>query len=189
MSPPLLHDPSRKLLRPLLASLAVGSLLLTACGGDDKEDAKDTTTTEKDTTTTEASDLGDLDVCELLELDALSTATGEEFVNAKPEGEGTCVYSNADDTARIGLNVGLLEGTSEQEIATAKEACDEGSAVDVSFDNADAGFACLQDGIPLVGAASDGKYAVLSGATANPDVSTDQVLEALAGILNDAING
>ncbi len=185
----MVADPSRTLLRTLLALVAVVALL-GACGGDDDDASEATTTTEADREDEAPDDSAtDPDVCSLLDLADLSEVTGEEFVNAEPETD-SCTYTTADSTSVIVLNVTSLDGGDpELMVAGGSSLCDEGTTVEVEFTDADAGFACLASGVPTVAAAGDGGFAVLTGLTLTDGITDEQVLQALATILEDAISG
>lgn len=188
--------PFRKVLRTVLPLFAVVALV-GACGSDDDEaettttEADETTTTEaeEETTTTEADSGDEGDVCALLDPADLSEATGTEFVNAEPA-EASCLYSSADGSSVISLNVTTLGGApGEVAVDAAVGLCDEGTAADIEFTSADAGFGCLVSGVPTVGAAGDDAFAVLTGLTLDPSISSDQIISALATILENAISG
>jgi hypothetical protein len=187
-------DSYRTVLRALLALFAVVALVGACSSGDDDDASDDTTTTTEedsgdDEATDDSGDESDEDVCSLLDLDDLSAATGAEFVNADPD-DDSCTYTNADSTAVIALNVSTLDGAdAELMVEGGSSLCDEGTIVDVDFEGAEAGFACLASGIPTVGAAGEGVFAVLTGLTLEDGVSDQQILEALATILGDAIAG
>ena len=207
----MVRTPLRTLLRALLAVFAVVALL-GACGGDD-DDSDTTTTTEADrgddestddeATDDAAGDEGDDgaddgadDVCSLLDLDDLNEVTGEEFVNTDPQVDedaqtASCTYTNAASTSVIVLNVSTIPDGADPELVIQGGAslCDEGTTADVEFTDADAGFACLASGVPTVAAVGDGAFAVLTGLTLTEGVSDEQVLAALAEILENAISG
>jgi hypothetical protein len=181
-----LHASARTLLRTFLALLAVVALA-GACGSDKKDEADATTTTRKPKATTTS--ISEDSVCSLLELDALSNATGENFVNAEADADNTtCTYSNANDSAAIALNLGSYDGTAADALTGARAQCDAGSDAELTFENSEGGFSCLRDGIPLVAAVNQGAIVVLSGKASNENITNEQVIEALHGVLQDAIN-
>jgi hypothetical protein len=201
------HPTPSRSLRALLALFAVVALL-GACGGDDG-DASDSTNEESEEEGSDGSTARDEsgdepgddepdgessetltdDPCSLLDLADLSAVTGLEFDVQEP-GRNRCTYSSSEGAAAIALNIAPLNGADPQDaIDAAVATCDAGTVEDLEFTASDGGFGCLVNGIATVAATGEGLFAVLTGATIDPNVGTDQILQDLATILEDAIAG
>jgi hypothetical protein len=201
----VLSTPSR-LLRALLALFAV-AVLLGACGGDDGDKASDTTERSDgakadgkgddakagdkadDKADESAEDALTDDPCSLLDTADLTDVTGVEFDRAEP-GENSCTYTSSDGASAIALNFADLKGADPKvAIDAAKSSCDAATVQDLDFSDSDGGFGCLVNGVPTVAATGDGVFAVLTGATLDKSADTDQILQDLATILENAITG
>lgn len=182
---------SSRFWRAFLALFAVVTLVA-ACGGDDSGDKSSTDDTEKsdDTDATDTDDESTIeDPCSLLDPSDLSDVTGIEFDSQEP-GKNSCTYSSSSGAAAIALNFADLEGADAGDaLEAAQSSCDDGTVVDLEFSNSDGGFGCLVNGVPTVAATGDGVFAVLTGATLDESVETDQILQDLATILENAITG
>jgi hypothetical protein len=188
-------------LRPLLALFVVAALL-SACGGDDSSADKADSTEKSDKTTTTEGDKADEgradgstdggltdDPCSLLDPADLGAVTGIEFDDAQP-GENSCTYTSSSGGAAIALNIADLQGApASAAIQAAQTTCDAGTVKELEFSNADGGFGCLVGGVATVAATGDGVFAVLTGATINTSVDSDQIMQDLATILENAITG
>jgi hypothetical protein len=186
----------------VLLSLCAVTALLGACGGDDGGKASDPSedrSADEDTDATAPEDAGagepaDDDqaasgVCGLLDLADISEMTGETFDKATPDGDDTCVFSTPGDGAAIALYFAQLDDgvTPDAALADARTRCDEGSVVELDFSDSDGGFGCVASGVPTVVATGGAALAVLTGVTLDETIGDDQVLQALAAILERAI--
>jgi hypothetical protein len=179
-------DPSRgTVLRTLLAALAVVTLL-GACSSDDSGK----TAAKKPAATTTTAKAAGKDPC-LLDRRDLSEVTGIEFDESQPQPEqDSCIYTSTEGMAAIALHLtGLGGSTPKEAIDEATTTCDEGSVVRLDFAGADGGFSCTVKGVATVGAAGEGVFAVLTGATVQSNVPTDRILRDLATILEHALAG
>lgn len=200
---PVLSSSSR-FWRAFLALFAVATLVA-ACGGDDSDAKSSSDDTEEsddtgsdsgsddssdDSSDDESDDESSLeDPCSLLDPQDLTDVTGIEFDSSDP-GENSCTYSSSEGAAAIALNFADLEGADPADaIEAAQSSCDEGTVVELEFSDSDGGFGCLVNGVPTVAATGDGIFAVLTGATLDTSVDTDQILQDLATILENAITG
>jgi hypothetical protein len=170
------------MLRTSLGVLAAGGLLLGACGGDDDsgDDAAATSTTGAG---------GGGAVCELLTMDQLNQATGEDFSKASSSESDQCEYSDGDGTAVVRLATHVLaEGEQPSEFMQAgTETCDEGTLdQDPGIDGADPAFTCLVESAPLVAGIHEGTVYLLQAVTVDASIASDQVVDALAELLPQA---
>jgi hypothetical protein len=181
-------DPSRgPVLRSLLATLVVVTLI-GACSSDDGGGAK--SAKKAGTTTSTSTTVKGKDPC-LLDRRDLSEVTGIEFDESQPQPEqDSCIYTSTEGMAAIALHLTSLGGnTPTQALDEATTTCDEGSVQRLDFAGADGGFSCLVKGVATVGAAGEGVFAVLTGATVQSNVPTERILRDLATILEHAISG
>lgn len=180
-------DPSRGLvLRTLLAAFALVTLL-GACSSDD---GGGKTAAKKPAGTTTTAKADGKDPC-LLDRRDLSEVTGVEFDESQPQPEqDSCIYTSTEGMAAIALHLtGLGASTPKEAIDEAATTCDEGSVVRLDFAGADGGFSCTVKGVATVGAAGEGVFAVLTGATVQSNVPTERILRDLATILEHALSG
>ena len=178
---PNYRRPMTRLLRTLLAVLAVGALVGACSSGDDDASEDSTSSTAND---------GEVLVdqpCDVLDERDLSNVTGLEFDNATPS-LNTCVYTSSTGLSAIAVNFRSIgEVTPEQALQAANASCDEGTVQELELDSSDGGFGCLVDGVPTVVATGGGIVAILTGSTLNQDVDPAQILTDLATILAHAI--
>jgi hypothetical protein len=180
-------DPSRgPLLRTLLATFAVVTLIGACSSGNGGGAAA----AKKAGSTTTSTKVKGKDPC-LLDRRDLSEVTGIEFDESQPQPEqDSCIYTSTEGMAAIALHLTSLGGnTPTQALDEATTTCDEGSVQRLDFAGADGGFSCLVKGVATVGAAGEGVFAVLTGATVQSNVPTEQILRDLATILEHAISG
>ena len=175
--------------RILLSGLVMVGLALSACGGDDDAASDDTTTTTEaddestdDTSGDDTSGDDAIDVCGLIDLEVVNSATGETFTETEQTEADTCQVTNADETALLQLSVKQLEAdeTAEGFAADGATACDEGTeATSIDLSYAEAGFACEISGEAALGVVLDGGAALLIGHPSDPSVTSEQVIGAL----------
>ncbi len=178
---PNYRRPMTRLLRTLLAVLAVGALVGACSSGDDDASGDSPSTTKDD---------GEVLVekpCDVLDVRDLSDVTGLEFDNATPS-LNTCVYTSSTGLSAIAVNFRSIgEVSAEQALQAAHASCDEGTVQELELDNADGGFGCLVDDVPTVVATGGGIVAILTGSTLNENVDRAQILTDLATILAHAV--
>ncbi len=178
---PNYRRPMTRLLRTLVAVLAVSAVIGACSSGDDDASGGSTSTSSND---------GEVLVerpCDVLDRRDLSNVTGLEFDNAVPS-LNTCVYTSSTGLAAIAVNFRSIgEVTPGQALEAAHATCDDGTLQELELERSDGGFGCLVGGVPTVVATGGGVVAILTGSTLNEDVDPDQILTDLATILDNAV--
>jgi hypothetical protein len=177
-----IDSPRGTVLRTLLALCAVIALL-GACSSNKSP-------TKAEASSTSTTSVKQKNPC-LLDRRDLSGVTGIQFDQTLPlPGQDSCIYTSTEGAAAINLHLTSLGGNSPtQAIDEATTTCDAGSVVRIDFKGADGGFSCIVKGVATVGAAGQGVFVVLTGATDRDAVPTARILADLATILDHALTG
>lgn len=175
-----------RLLRTLLAVLAVGALVGACSSGDDDAGQDGSTSTIGADAVDDAEVLVE-EPCAVLDQRDLSQVTGLEFDAATPS-LNTCVYTSSAGLSAIAVNFRSIGNSTAQEALQESQAtCDAGTVEILELANSDGSFGCLVGGVPTVVATGGGIAAILTGSTLNEDVDPAQILQDLATILDHAL--
>jgi hypothetical protein len=178
---PNYRRPMTRLLRTLLAVLAVGALVGACSSGDDDASADSTSTTSDD------SEVLVDEPCSVLDARDLSNVTGLEFDSATPS-LNTCIYTSSTGLSAIAVNFRSIGDVSPaQALQAAHATCDDGTVQELELEGSDGGFGCLVKDVPTVVATGGGIVAILTGRTLNEDVDPAQILMDLTTILAHAV--
>ena len=167
---------------PLLL-LAAGLAIvgpLGACGDDDDSGSTDGGTAASDQISTDG-------VSAVLDTARVSEVMGVVFDKAVVA-EGSCTFTSTTSETAFTLQV-TEQGAQDPAAAleTMSATCDADTRRERTFSGAEGGFSCLAGGVPNVVAAGGGVVLVLTGSSREEGVTSEQVEDDLATILEDAI--